>query len=113
VSNPSFFVGMAGPGCAIEIRLPDPFDRVSGLTVDIMSASTRSFSALFRFSDGSTLTLSTWTITTVSADLVKAVYVPIASDFTVPGSAIIESSITLDGVVYPYRDKDTFVRPRP
>lgn len=109
----SLWIGMSGPGAALRLDIPDPVDLTTGETVDIMSAVSRSLVTRWHFSDGEIKALGPWSLAALSPNLVRAIYVPAATDFHVGPHVTVDVSIVLDGVIYQMRSFSAQVKARP
>ena len=108
-----FYVGMSGPGAAIAHEVPNPVNRATGATVPIMSAVSKTLTVTYRFRDGSALVVTSWTFAALTADSVRALYIPSAGDFPAEGQMTVETQLVLDGVTYQFTDERDVVADRP
>lgn len=104
---------MSGPGAALRLDIPDPVDLTTGETVDIMSAVSRSLVTSWRFADGVTKTLGPWSISALSPNVARAIYVPSTADFHAGPHVDVDVSIVLDGVTYQMRSFRSQVKEKP
>lgn len=96
-----FTEGMHGPTATIFIRIPRP----DGFTQSMVTASKSLTVEIER--PGGTLVLGpdVWLWTELRTSRATAVYEAVASDFPFRGIAVVEMSLTLNGVPYALKEK--------
>lgn len=102
-----YYVGMAGPGAAWVWQVSAPQG------VDLAAAATRVLEVEIN-AHGQRSTITAWTFTSIAATTMVATYIPDGTELpTTTPSAVIRSTLTIDGVEYRMRTQREEIHAEP
>lgn len=100
-----YVVGMVGQAEALIWTVPAPTG------VNFTLTTTRQLVATFERPGAELLTISTWSISNVTASSLVATYVPDGSEFPEQGPMTVRKHLVLDGVTYRYQPETEHIFP--